>query len=312
MRARIVVAGFASGEPPLGRRSIRVRMHVCVVAALALLLIVGSSAARAESLCTDTWTGPSEGAWETASDWSGGVVPSSSDTACIGVGKRVHVASGSQRAAVVQGEGTLEVWSGSLELASAFEISRVHGFVMYGGTLMGIGTLEVSSSFEWRMEGTLAGAGSLVIASSATGTVYRPEYGFYEHLLERDLVIDGALIENASTSIVAAEGITITNRGTFVGVGSGIRLGSGTPTFVNEGTLEVATPESSDPFRMEVNFDNEGAVKVESGYLAVEADGSSGAAASWSARSGSYVDFLKGEYSFTDGSWSGRVALGTR
>jgi RHS repeat-associated protein len=308
MLARTVVAGLASDERMRGWLRLT-RVLVCAVAVIVLLLVVGSPAARAESLCTDTWVGPAEGSWETATDWSGGVVPSSSDTACIGAGKKVHVASGAQQAAIVQGEGTLEVWSGSLELASAFEASRVHSFVMYGGTLTGVGTLEVSGSFDWREEGTLAGTGALVIGSGASATAHKHVCTFCEYVLKRSLVNDGTFTEEADASIVVAEGVTVTNHGAFVGGEDELIVGSGAmSTFVNEGTVEKVGASSS-TFRMEINFDNDGAVKVESGYFNVEAEGSSGSAASWLAATGSYVDFLKGKYTFTGGTWSGWIAL---
>ena len=63
-----------------------------------------------------SWTGPAEGSWTTAEDWSTGIVPTSTDVACIGAGKTVDVTVGTNQTGVVQGEGTLVISGGSLEV----------------------------------------------------------------------------------------------------------------------------------------------------------------------------------------------------
>jgi hypothetical protein len=96
-----------------------------VVLLVLLVLLVAPASALAEPLCTDTWVGPSEGPWQTASDWSTGKVPSSSDVACIGSGKTVKMLEGTNQAGVVQGEGTLAVLGGTLEVSSVLEPSVI-------------------------------------------------------------------------------------------------------------------------------------------------------------------------------------------
>ncbi len=284
-----------------------------VVCLVGLLMVSGvaASGASAEAFCTDSWVGPSEGRWQTESDWSTGSVPGSSDVACIGSGKTVLVET-TQQVSVVQGEGTLKVWAGTLELTSLIETSRIHDLEMGGGTITGSGNLEVASGFEWRERGTLSGAGELIVPSGAHAEVHESTSPFDTHTDYRTTVIEGTWTQAANAAMVAGEGDTITNRGTFVAEGYGISQGSGgMPTFVNEGTLEKAGGPSS-TFRMEINFEDEGAVTATSGYLNLEADGSSGSKATWSASEGAYIDFLKGEYSFTGGTWSGHIALNER
>ena len=75
-----------------GRQVVRTRATKSIGLLAVLLLtglVLGASGASAEPLCTDTWTGPNEGAWQEGTNWSTGSVPSSSDVACIEAGKTV-------------------------------------------------------------------------------------------------------------------------------------------------------------------------------------------------------------------------------
>ncbi len=140
-----------------------------VLAALILATILLMPAnASAESLCTDTWSGPSEGEWSTAGDWSTGKVPSSSDVACVGSGATVKVASGSDVAGVLQGEGGVMISGGSLELTSTLEESTIHSLRLTGGTLTGAGTLKVSGSLAWE-SGTMSGLVPVPALRARTG-----------------------------------------------------------------------------------------------------------------------------------------------
>jgi hypothetical protein len=123
-------------------------LAVLLVGALALV----PAGASAEPLCTDSWTGPGEGEWTTAEDWSTGKVPTSASVACVGSGKTVKVASGANQTGVVQGTGTLVISGGSLEIANALEASSMTDFSLFGGSLTGAGSLGVSGYFDW--EGT--------------------------------------------------------------------------------------------------------------------------------------------------------------
>src|ERR1700684_4089577 len=100
-------------------------------------LVLAPAGASAESLCTDTWSGASEGSWGTASNWSAGRVPGASDVACIGAGKTADVSEGSDHAGVIQGEGGVAISAGSLEVASALEASRIKNLTGAGGALTG-------------------------------------------------------------------------------------------------------------------------------------------------------------------------------
>jgi hypothetical protein len=117
MRAEAV---FVHGV--LGRRDVLVGMLVSLVAALVLMMAPAS--ALAESLCTDTWTGPSTGNWGSGEDWSSGV-PTSSSVVCIGTGTTVTVREEGANAGVLQDDGGLSVEFGSIAIADALEPSSV-------------------------------------------------------------------------------------------------------------------------------------------------------------------------------------------
>jgi hypothetical protein len=123
-----------------GMASSYVSLCAVVVAVAGLSLAVVPATASAEPLCTDSWTGPAEGSWQTASNWSKEEVPGSSDVACIGSGKTVQVTGGSNQASSVQGEGALTISGGSMELVDALETSSIGGLGIGGGTLSIAGT----------------------------------------------------------------------------------------------------------------------------------------------------------------------------
>src|ERR1700739_1860260 len=145
MRARTVAVRSTSAKDARGYVSPLKRRLFWALAGVVILLLIGSPAAHAESLCTDTWAGPAEGPWATAADWSTGKVPASAEVACIGSGKTVTL-TGTQNVGVVQGEGILVI-AGTLELTSALEGSQLAVVTMSGGVFKGVGTLKVTKAF---------------------------------------------------------------------------------------------------------------------------------------------------------------------
>jgi hypothetical protein len=104
-----------------GRTASSVRLHLpttlgALIALLSFAAALPAVASAAE--CTDTWTGPAEGTWQTAANWSAGHVPTSFDVACIGSGKTAKVTAGTNPVGVVQGEGTVLLSGATLEVSS--------------------------------------------------------------------------------------------------------------------------------------------------------------------------------------------------
>lgn len=235
---------------------------------LLVALVVAPAGASAESICTDTRTGPSEGEWQVASDWSTGKVPSSSDVACVGSGKTVKVTTGSDVAGVLQGEGSVTVSGGSLELTNTLEGSTIYTLRLTGGTLTGAGTLKVSGSLSWT-SGTMSGSGSTVLSSSTTGTKEESTEVF---LAQRMLVNEGTFTLSKGI-IKMREGAELKNTGTFIANAAGTVLSAGTgaaPLFLNTGTLRKT---SSGETCVGVDFENQGTVDPLTGEIAFNSSG---------------------------------------
>jgi RHS repeat-associated protein len=254
---------------------------VCVCGLLGL----GVALARAEPLCTDTWAGASEGAWAVASNWSAGHVPSSSDVACVGVGRTVTVGEGSFQAGAVEDGGALVISGGSLELASALETSSVGTLTLERATLSGAGTLDVVSSLFWDREATMSGSGKTVLESGASATVLAHEAVCEGvRLVERTFVNEGVVTFSGTYStggsLAMSEGARLENVGTFNDNSSAsgcapyratIVEGSGSkvaPFVLNTGTFDET--ESSDPevaSTVDVPFESRGTFNGKAGAL---------------------------------------------
>ena len=168
--------------------------------------------------------GPAEGGWSTAADWSSGSVPSTFDVACIGSGKTVKVTEGTNRTGVVQGEGTLSITGGSLELANVLESSIIKTFRLNNATLTGAGTLSVSGQFEWTGGGTMSGSGKTIVTSNLSGN----QIGGSALLTERTFVTEGEMRFAGNNMMSMSEGARLENKGTFkantLNVSEGIRV----------------------------------------------------------------------------------------
>jgi RHS repeat-associated protein len=202
--------------------------------------------ASAEPLCTDTWTGPAEGEWTTAADWSTGKVPTSTTVACIGAETQVFVRSGTNQVGVLEDKGHL-VLEGPLEFTNALEASSIATLTLFG-SLSGAAEVDITGTFQGGESGKLEGSGSLVIESGATGSV-----------------------NEANSSYLYVEGGTLVNKGTFtIGKTGGI-YGTKKARLVNSGVLKVnGEPDGSNTLGLyaskgEARLINTGAVEKTEG-----------------------------------------------
>jgi RHS repeat-associated protein len=244
-------------------------------------------------------------------------VPTSTSVACIGSGKKVKVTEGTNQTGVVQGEGTLAISSGSLEVANALEASHIAS-LEDNWVLDVVGTVDVTASLS--MRGEVKGAGSLVLESGATGSmVGAGECTMQPTFREATFVNDGTLTFGSHAAvpegaIALEEGAKFENAGTFYldsyrancGGGDGgtsiAVFGSGpAPTFTNTGTVDVNLAEREGS--VEVAFVNDGTVNVQQGVLPLLNGGSSSKGV-WTAASGTKVVF-GGSFSQSEGEWSG-------
>ncbi len=219
-----------------------------LLSVLLCALLAWAPSVTAEPSCTDTWTGPSEGSWGTAANWSTSAVPGSSDVACVGPGATVHISGGSEQAGVLRDEGALVVSGGSLELTSTTDSSMIASLTVSGGTLTGAGAVMVSGSFSWT-GGTMSGSGKTDLEAGATGSINPGSSGTVT-LNERELVNAGS-VTWSSGSISGGYGARIDNSGTFFANAQDpggswfstgmLRGGGATAAFVNTGTLDKSS-----------------------------------------------------------------------
>jgi hypothetical protein len=232
-RVRLVVREQGPGRIAVKKLWGRVGLLAVLLVGVLALVPAGASA---EPLCTDTWTGPAEGNWTTAADWSAGV-PTSASVACIGVGKVVTVSEGSNPVGVLEDKGSLALAGGTLEITSALETSSVSALAQASGILSGAGTLDVSSSLVTFSGATMAGLGSTVVLPGASAT------------LESGLSSDRTFLNEGTTKLITGslsggEGTKVENKGTFI-AGAGASVTGPTASFINSGTFKRAEGEGT-------------------------------------------------------------------
>ncbi len=291
-----------------------VRCICALVVALAVVLALGTTSASAESLCTDTWTGPSEGSWTTSGDWSSGV-PTSSSVACIGAGKTVKITSGTNQTGVVQGEGTLVVSGGTLDVVSTLEESSIKTLQVTGGTVTGSSELNVSGSLSWS-GGTMSGSGSTVVSSGASGTID----GCLPTLIERTLTNDGTTnFTGKGSEILMEDGAHLANKGVFeanaepvcdsseISIRAHKVTGEPEPVIVNTGTFKKT--EGTGTTDIAAPFENHGTVEAAAGALELTDGGSGNSEGKWAGSSGSSLNLKAGTFALTGGVLEGAVQI---
>jgi RHS repeat-associated protein len=308
--------GRMHSETRAGRRvsptagSLAMRGVCALVVSLVAVLALGAASASAESLCTDTWVGTSEGAWQAAEDWSTGEAPTSTSVACIGSGKTVDVTEGTNHTGVVQGAGTLTISGGSLEVANALEVSDIARLTLTGGALGVAGNLEVSSSLSVNGGPTISGSGSLIVQSGATGTFGSGACSLHPLLSGVTFVNEGTVTMGAGggTHDGAIEMVSarLENMGTFNDdsydngcgfgfTGSSLVWGGGTvPSITNTGTFQSEFGTGNEA-KISASISNEGTISAQSGTLSFTEGGSS-AGSIWSSSSGAAVALASGSF----------------
>jgi RHS repeat-associated protein len=264
-----------------------------VVAGSLSLLPAG---AMAEPLCTDSWIGGSSGSWQTAANWSSGTVPGPSDVACIASGTVVEV-SGVARVGVLSDGGSLLQVEGSLEIAGTSEASSVAGYTSIFGTLMGAGTLDVSSNLTLYPNSLLSGSGSTVVLASATASVAGK-------VAKRSLVNQGTM-SVVEAGLYLSEGARLTNQGTFE-AGKDIE-GASSALFVNTGHFRRKA--GSEAVVVQLPFSNEGAIEATTGELTFEVSETGSSASSIVAGAGAVVAFADGTFAQAGGTWRGVIDI---
>ena len=190
-------------------------------------------------LSTVTWTNSSGGNWNVGTNWSGGSVPGSGDTAVItglSSGAQVTYSSGSSTVAAIQASSPLDITGGTLAVSGSTEIDSTT--VTVDG-----GTLEYGSSAtnsESGSAGVDVASGNLTLDASITLS---------------NLDFSGGTING--TGSLSLDGIDTWSGGTMdvpVTVGSGA-------------TLDVTGGQLGDSTTSGITLENENEVDIESGSL---------------------------------------------
>ncbi len=314
MLATIVAWKSASTRRALMRAAAPVRTLVCAIAIIVvLLLMVGSPAAHAESLCTDTWVGPAEGSWTTVSDWSSAKVPGTSDVACIGSGKTVTL-TGTQSVEVVQGEGSLVI-DGALELTGTLEDSQLAAVKMSEGVFKGVGKLRVTKAFTGASSSRIEGNGEVIIGPEATGTVPSGS-GWSLEISGGTLRNEGTLTVGENTGLEGSSKAKLVNTGTLImndqtpDSNHGLYASStkGEALLINTGTVEKTEGTSAGYIKFEVT--NEGQVTAATGRLVFSGGGPAGEQpGTWSTSGSGIVDLASTLNLGSEATLSGNVEL---
>jgi RHS repeat-associated protein len=267
---------------------------LAIMVVVILCSVVMPASASAESLCTDTWVGPSEAEWKAAADWSSGSAPSSTDVACIGSGKKVEVSRGSYHAGVVQGAGTLLINGGSLEVASTLEHSSIAGLTIKSGELYGPGEVQVTGSFVGA-GGSIAATSTVAIESAATASTENST----DTTLEGTILNKGSFTVSPGSGLVGTASAVFSNSGTLSVNGEESRyfglvrasIEEGPPTLSNAGVLQRT--EGSGPIGIGFAIENNGAVDAHTGDLNFLAGGVSGSehVGTWTAATAGKIEF---------------------
>jgi RHS repeat-associated protein len=260
-----ITGGGGPGSRHAYSTSIRALATLVIVAALLGGSVLLPTSAAAEPACTNTWTGPAEGTWQTVADWSAGHVPNSTDVSCIGSGKTVKVTEGTDQTGLVQGEGTVAISGGTLEVATTSEVSSLHSLTMSGGTLSGAGKLSVSATLSWT-GGTMSGTGSTVLGSGVTTSLSTAANFFLggSRILRNEgslSLLNGALRMSGTAHLQNTGTLKVNAVGGFVNQ-------SGTPLIINSGTFERL--EGSGVAEIPVSVENLATLKGNTGGLSFE------------------------------------------
>ena len=204
------------------------------------------------------------------------------------------------------------LWLSSGTLSFGGASSTVSSFTLNGGTQMGSGTLNVTSSFNsGGVNVGMAGSGKTVLAPGVTAEIKPELSGSTFSLTERTLVNEGTLTFTDG-NIRLGSAATIENKGTFransepTSVTAFRYSSGGTGAVVNTGAFEKTA--GSGQTTVGVNFENKGSVQGNGGTLSFQGGGSSNSAAEWAGGAGQ-VSFPSGSFTWIESEIAGNVRI---
>ena len=239
-----------------------------VFGVLATLLYLAAPAAAMVPLssggtCSSTWSGPANGNWTVASNWTPVGVPGSGADVCINSGSPELGVSGGPSETI----GTLTIGSGA-----ALDLNEIYGSGNTTLTVTGQSTVSSGGSVTFTCSSNCGGGSDILAAEGSlinSGTITTAESGGVQADLEGDITNTGTLQINDATAHFQVAGgatsATLDNQGS-IRIADGARLnttqmitndiagsisatGTGTGQIVSSGTFnEAGTTTSSSTF----------------------------------------------------------------
>ena len=211
------------------------------------------------------WIGGT-GNWNTAADWSGGVVPGANDDVVIPAGSNVTISD-------QEGANTITTAAGSTVTLETGQLLEVDGGGTFNGTFNWNGTIEGNSN-------VLTFAGTTVVAGSTdggsvanTGDMTFEGGGFSSSPVTNSgtVTVTGGILLDGNSSFTNSAGgtFTITDNSGFVPA-----TGGSGGTFINEGTFTKSGGNGNSLFYPTAgsgDFENiQGTVNIDSGNFTIE------------------------------------------
>jgi hypothetical protein len=218
---------------PFGRRMQRLCATGAVLLGAAVGLLLSAPPTMADSSCTETWSGSTDGDWSTASNWTPNAVPGSSDVVCIPSGTPAVTYSGASSITSLQNSGTL-----TLAGSSALTVTS---------------TLANASQGTLNLDGSDSCGGQDPVSLTADGASTNAGMVVLEH---------GGTCSSGASTLNAPAGLT--NTGTLHITGADGPPRTFTGALTNQGTITIdASYELSIPTGSSLTDDVGGTIDVE-------------------------------------------------
>jgi hypothetical protein len=253
---------------------------------------------------TITWTGPSTGNWNTASNWSGGVVPGPYDDVIINAGVTVTIDYAINPSVTVNSltaSGNLWLQGDTDDESpvtfSVSSASTVSGTItLQMAHIDGTGNLTVSGAMNWN-DGTIGGTGALTIASGGSltlGTGGIQSNRRIGKFLSRPLSNSGTVIWGNSA--------TLNPTGTIVNQSGGVfdlraNASGAASSFTNHGILRRSV--TAGVFTLSSPLTNNGTIDIQLGTLTLGSIASN--SGTTTIASGAILSFTAGTSTFSSG-----------
>lgn len=260
--------------------------------------------------------------WSAASTASRGIGGTLADVVVLAISSYSDNSDGQGRAADHRTDYDSEVQDHA-QTNRAYHAARPAPPRLFGGSLTGAGSLDVSGLFDWEGTSTVSGEGSLVVESGAEAYIHQFSESSESMTLEGRTLLNDGKARLAGGTLYMSHGAKFENKGTFevnsgqerAPYGAAIERPNSegvAPLIVNTGLL--SKNEGPTMTKIDVPIENPGTVEPTNGNTIELLAESSGTGGTWGAGLASSLVFGGSKsYSLKGGSLTGaiRVAAAT-